>query len=197
MRFILLIIGVLLNLPASGQPNDFTNRKSEMETCTEKVYSAKEFRRIADSLQVSISELSDYPVIFPVKSPYISSGYGKRKHPVYKVQKFHTGIDFAEVKDTPVYAAGNGIVIRKGYDRGYGVFIEIKHTGGFHSFYAHLGKALVDIGDSVKMGKHIAYVGNTGVSTGSHLHYEIRKGNYFLNPIGWCCCLLYLIKGRR
>ncbi|KAA6299920.1 MAG: Murein DD-endopeptidase MepM [Candidatus Ordinivivax streblomastigis] len=96
-----------------------------------------------------------------------------------------------------MYATGNGIVIRKGYNSGYGNFIEIKHAGGFSSFYAHLSKTLVNIGDSVSIAQQIACVGNTGLSTGSHLHYEVKKGNRFLNPRGWCCCLLEIIsKGR-
>ncbi|GHT37418.1 hypothetical protein AGMMS49574_30080 [Bacteroidia bacterium] len=158
-----------------------------------KIYSVKEFQRIAGSLQMSVYELSRYPVIFPVKEPHISSGFGKRKHPVYKTQKFHTGIDFAEVRGAPVYATGSGVVIRKGYDSGYGFFIEIRHAGGFRSFYAHLSKTLVNTGDSVRIGKHIACVGNSGLTTGYHLHYEIRKGNRFLNPIEWCCCLLKVL----
>lgn len=193
MKYILLFFAALLYLPVHGQPN----RKQEVKRLTETIYSANEFRRIADSLQLSIIELSDYPVIFPVKEPYISSGFGKRKHPIYRTQKYHTGIDFAEAWGTPVYAAGNGVVIRKGYDSGYGNYIEIKHAGGFHSLYAHLSKALVNTGDSVRMGKHIACVGNSGLTTGNHLHYEIRKSNRFLNPVGWCCCLLEMYSIQR
>ncbi len=160
------------------------------------IYSASEFRQIADSLQMSVAELSCYPVISPVMNPSVSSGFGNRKHPIYKRQKFHTGIDFAEAKGTPVYATGCGVVIRKGYNSGYGNFIEIQHAGGFRSFYAHLNKILVNTGDSVFMGKYIACVGNSGIVTGSHLHYEIRKGNRFLNPVEWCCCLLEVLKSE-
>jgi murein DD-endopeptidase MepM/ murein hydrolase activator NlpD len=179
----------LLHLPVWGQPD----RKPEIEKLTKKIYSAKDFRRVADSWQLSVNELSRYPVISPVRNPTISSGFGMRRHPIYKTRKFHTGIDFAEVRGAPVYAAGNGVVIRKGYDSGYGFFIEIQHSGGFRSFYAHLSKTLVNAGDSVGMGKHIACVGNSGLTTGYHLHYEIRKGNRFLNPIGWYCCLLEVL----
>jgi murein DD-endopeptidase MepM/ murein hydrolase activator NlpD len=162
----------------------------------EKVYSVKEFRRLADSMQLSVSELSDYLVISPIKQPVISSGFGMRYHPVYRVWRFHTGIDFAKVKGTPVYATGNGIVIHKGYNPGYGNFIEIEHVGGFRSFYVHLSKTLVNTSDLVRMGKYIACVGNSGLVTGSHLHYEIRKGNYFLNPTGWYCCLFEMTKAN-
>ena len=156
----------------------------------EKVYSVKEFRRLADSMQLSVSELSGYPAISPVKQPVISSDFGMRYHPVYRVWRFHTGIDMPKAKGTPVYATDSGVVIRKGYNPGYGNFIEIEHAGGFRSFYAHLSKTMVNTGDSVKMGKYIACVGNSGLVTGSHLHYEIRKGNRFLNPTEWCYLLV-------
>ncbi len=156
----------------------------------EPVYSVKEFWRIADSIQMTIEELTDYPVIFPIKNPQrISSGFGMRYHPVYKKRKFHTGIDISGTKGTPVYATGNGVVVRKGYCSGYGNYIEIEHAGDFRSFYAHLSKTLVNKGDTVNIATQIACVGNTGVSTGSHLHYEVRKEKRFLNPIGWCGCL--------
>lgn len=187
----------LLHLPVSGQPGDSLNRKSEIEKCTEQVYFVSEFQRIADSLQMSTSELCDYPVIFPIKKPErISSGFGMRKHPIYRVWKFHTGIDISGNKGTPVYATGNGVVVRKGYNPGYGNFIEIEHAGGFRSFYAHLSKTLVNTEDSVRIGKHIACVGNSGLTTGYHLHYEIRKGNRFLNPINWCYCLSEIVKNK-
>lgn len=194
MKYILFFFVTLLYLPVCGQTSNFQNRKSEIEKLAGKVYLAKDFQRIADSLQMSVAELSDYPVIFPVQSPYVSSGFGKRRHPVHKTQKFHTGIDFAQAKGVPVYATGNGTVVRTGYGSGYGHYVEIRHAGGFRSFYAHLSKTLVNAGDSVKMGKHIACVGNSGLATGYHLHYEIRKGNRFLNPVGWCRCLLEVLK---
>lgn len=188
-----MVFIVLLHLPVSGQ----LNRKSEIETLMRNVYSVSDFLRIADSIQMSVSELSDYPIIFPIKKPVVSSGFGWRKHPIYKVRKFHKGIDIAKTKGTPVYAAGNGVVVRKGYNSGYGNFIEIEHSGGFRSFYAYLSKAMVNIGDSVSITQQIACVGNTGVTTGSHLHYEVRKGNHFLNPIEWCYCLLQIISKEK
>jgi len=178
---------VLLHLSASGQTGDSLNRRPEIEKWMEQVYSVKEFQRIADSLQMSIDELSDYPVIFPIKKPErIPSGFGMRYHPIYRVRKFHTGIDISRTKGTPVCATGNGVVVQKGYCSGYGNYIEIEHAGGFRSFYAHLSKTMIGVGDSVEITEQIAYVGSTGIATGSHLHYEIRKGNRYLNPIGWC-----------
>lgn len=194
MKYILMFCIALFHLSASGQPGDSLNRKVEIEKCMEQVYSITEFQQVADSLKLSTSELCDYPVIFPIRKPErISSGFGMRYHPIYRVRKFHTGIDISGTKDTPVYTTGNGIVTRKGFCSGYGNFIEIEHAGGFRSFYAHLSKTMVGVGDLVSIATQIAYIGNTGVATGNHLHYEVRKGNRYLNPTGWCY-LLFVMK---
>lgn len=190
MKYIIILLIALLHLPAWGQQSDFPNRKSQIEQCMKPIYSITTFWQIADSLQMTIAELSDYPVIFPIKNPQrISSGFGMRKHPYYKRWRFHTGIDIPQPKGTPVYSTGNGIVVARGYDSGYGYFIEIQHAGGFRSFYAHLSRILVNVEDRVSITQQIACVGSTGVTTGSHLHYEIRKGRRYLNPIGWCYLL--------
>lgn len=190
MKYIITLFIILAYLPVWGQPN----RKTEIEKCAQQVYSIKEFQRISDSIQMTISDLSDYPVIFPIKKPLrISSGFGMRYHPVYKRRKFHTGIDIPKAINTPVYATGNGVVVRKGYSSGYGYYIEIEHAGGFRSFYAHLSKTMVNIGDPVSIAMQIACVGNSGVSTGPHLHYEVRKGKRYLNPIEWCGCLFSIM----
>ncbi|WP_280747401.1 M23 family metallopeptidase [Parabacteroides sp. PF5-9] len=197
MKYILIFFITLSYLPASGQPGDSLNRKPEIGKCMEQAHSVSEFQRVADSLQMSIDELCDYPVIFPIKkSQRISSGFGMRYHPIYRVRKFHTGIDISSTKGIPVYATGNGMVIRKGYCSGYGNFVEIQHAGGFRSFYAHLSRTMVNVGDSVEIARQIACVGNTGISTGSHLHYEVRKGKRYLNPTGWCYCLFEILKNK-
>lgn len=185
----------LLHLSVSAQQSNSSNRKSLIEKCLNPIYSVTEFWQIADSLQLTTDELSDYPVIFPIKKvQHISSGFGMRKHPCYKRQKFHTGIDIPQVKGTSVYATGNGIVIGRGYDVGYGYFIEIQHSGGFRSFYAHLSRILVNVGERVNIIQQIACVGNSGIVTGSHLHYEVRKGKRYLNPKRWCDCLFGMKK---
>lgn len=196
MKYIVLFFAVLLYAPVFGQPIDSINRKAETEQLTETVYSVTEFQRIADSLQLSVAELSCYPVISPIRNATILTGFGMRRHSVYKVRKFHTGIDMPKAKGTPVYATGSGIVPFAGYNPGYGNFIEIEHADGFRLFYAHLSKTLVNMGDLVSMGKYIACVGNSGLTTGYHLHYEIRKGNRFLNPLEWCWCLLEMLKSQ-
>lgn len=187
MKYITFLFIALLHLSVSAQQSNSSNRKLQIEKCTKPIYSITEFGYIADSLQMTIDELSNYPVIFPIKKvQHISSGFGMRKHPYYKKRRFHTGIDIPKAEGTPVYATGDGIVTAKGYDSGYGYFIEIQHAGDFRSFYAHLSKILVNVGELVSITQQIACVGSTGIATGSHLHYEVRKGNRHLNPIGWC-----------
>ncbi|MBD8347793.1 M23 family metallopeptidase [Dysgonomonas sp. HGC4] len=194
MKYITILFIALLHLSVSGQPSDSPIRKSQIEKCTKPVYSITEFWQIADSLQLTIGELCDYPVIFPIKKPqHISSGFGMRKHPIYRDLNFHTGIDIPQPKGVPVYATGNGMVIGKGYDSGYGNYIEILHAGGFRSFYAHLSRIWVNTSDRVSITQQVACVGDTGVATGNHLHYEIRKGTRYLNPIGWCNCLFEVL----
>lgn len=184
----------LFHLPAWGQQSNSQRRKSQIEECMKPIYSITEFWQIADSLQMTIDELSDYPVIFPIKKvQHISSGFGMRKHPYYKRRKFHTGIDIPKAKGTPVYATGNGIVTATGYDSGYGYFIEIQHAGGFRSFYAHLNRILVNVVERVNITQQIACVGNSGIATGSHLHYEVRKSKRYLSPIGWCYSLFEIL----
>ncbi len=194
MKYLITFLVALLGLPVWGQTVSSLHRQAEIDLCMLEVYSARDFLLIAASMQMSVEELSDYPVIFPIKKSVISSGFGMRRHPVYKIRKFHRGIDIPKAKGTPVYATGNGIVTRKGHSSGYGYFIEIEHSGGFRSFYAHLSRTLVNVGDSVSITQQIGCVGNTGVVTGSHLHYEVRKGKRWLNPKEWCYCLLELLQ---
>lgn len=194
MRYLTTLFIALLYLPLLGQERNLSNRKSQIEAYTKPIYTVIAFKQIADSLHLTIDELSDYPVIFPIKrTQRISSDFGMRKHPISKKRKFHAGIDIPQAKGTFVYATGNGVVVRKGYNKGYGNYIEIQHAGDFRSFYAHLSKTLVKVGDVVSIAQQIACVGSTGVATGNHLHYEVRKGKRYLNPREWCYLFLSLI----
>ncbi|WP_073602354.1 M23 family metallopeptidase [Vibrio aerogenes] len=127
--------------------------------------------------------LNQIPNGAPVRNARISSGYGKRVHPVTGKIKFHRGQDFAVNIGTPVYAPADGVVevIRPG-NRGSGNFIRLQHAYGFSSSYSHLQKFHVKTGDFVQKGDLIAYSGNSGLSSGPHLHYEVRFVGRPLNP---------------
>ncbi|KXG77296.1 Murein DD-endopeptidase MepM [Fervidicola ferrireducens] len=115
----------------------------------------------------------------------ITSDYGWRVHPVYKSRRFHTGIDIGAPMGANVVAADDGEVIYAGYYGGYGNTIIVDHGGGISTLYAHLSKILVGEGQSVKRGERIGLVGSTGISTGPHLHFEVRKDGQHVSPWNW------------
>lgn len=126
------------------------------------------------------------PAIWPIdrtKLKNVSSLYGMRVHPRYGYWKMHEGIDLSAPKGTPVYATGNAVVTRSSWQPGYGQLIELNHGFGYKTRYGHLSKRYVSPGDSVTRGQVIGEVGNTGVSSGSHLHYEVRFRDKTVNPI--------------
>lgn len=126
------------------------------------------------------------PAIWPIdrtKLKYVSSLYGMRMHPKYGYWRMHEGIDLSAPKGTPVYATGNGVVVGSGWRPGYGEIIELNHGFGYKTRYGHLSKRYVQAGDSVTRGQVIGEVGNTGVSSGAHLHYEVRFRDNTVNPI--------------
>lgn len=129
--------------------------------------------------------LASIPAITPVKKGdfWMASGYKMRMHPILKINKFHKGMDFSASTGTPVYASGNGQVIRAQRSSTFGQVIYIDHGYGYQTIYAHLSKMVVRRGASVKRGDLIGYVGSTGLSVSPHLHYEVHKNGRPLNPI--------------
>jgi len=131
--------------------------------------------------------LSSIPAIMPVSNEDLTrtaSGYGWRIHPIYKIKKFHEGMDFTASTGTEVYATGEGVVetVKQSY-RGYGKRVVIDHGFGYKTRYAHLADFNVRKGQKVKRGDVIGYVGNSGLSTAPHLHYEVEKGGEKINPV--------------
>ena len=129
------------------------------------------------------------PAIQPVLNEnlnLLASGYGMRLHPILKVRKMHTGVDFTAPKGTPIYATGDGVVITvKTVFGGYGKYVEIDHGFGFVTRYAHMNDFKVKKGHKVKRGDLIGSVGNTGSSTAPHIHYEVLKDGKHVNPVNY------------
>ncbi len=121
----------------------------------------------------------------PINGARLSSKYGNRRHPVLGYTKMHRGIDFAAPKGTPIFAAGDGIVEKAGWNGSYGRYIRIRHTGTYKTAYAHLSgiNKKIKVGNRVSQGKIIGYVGSSGRSTGPHLHYEVLLNNRQINPM--------------
>lgn len=128
-----------------------------------------------------VHKLRHTPRGWPV-SGLVTSGYGWRIHPIDNVMRFHDGIDIAVPVGTPVRATADGVVISAGTRSGYGLAVLIDHGYGIQTLYAHNSKLAVKPGAVVVRGQVIAYSGNTGVSTGPHLHYEVRVGGRSVNP---------------
>lgn len=120
----------------------------------------------------------------PIDGARMSSGYGKRRHPVLGYTRMHRGVDFAAPSGTPIYAAGSGVVDYAGRKGGYGIYVRVRHNSEYQTAYAHMRNLAKGIhrGKRVDQGDVIGYVGTTGVSTGPHLHYEILLRGAQVNP---------------
>lgn len=141
-----------------------------------------------DVFSMDAIQKENKPMIKPIKESqikFISSGYGKRVHPITHKVKMHYGVDFVAEQGTPVIATANGRVIEKTFKeqgKGYGRYIAIQHDNVYVSVYTQLSGFNVEVGDVVKKGDVIGYVGSSGISTGPHLHYEVHKNGERVNP---------------
>ncbi|MEG1617736.1 MAG: M23 family metallopeptidase [Bacteroidales bacterium] len=133
-------------------------------------------------------KLRRIPAIQPVSNKDLrrtASGYGWRIDPIYKTRKLHEGMDFSAPIGTSVFATGDGVVLKSGWQQGYGYTVEIDHGFGYKTVYAHLNKIKSRQGAKVSRGDLIGEVGNTGKSTGPHLHYEVRLKGKPMNPMNY------------
>jgi murein DD-endopeptidase MepM/ murein hydrolase activator NlpD len=125
------------------------------------------------------------PSIIPIPRKYkpeLRSGYGHRIEPIYKTKKMHKGVDFVAPKGSSIVSTANGTVEEVGNNEGYGIHVKIKHGKTYETFYAHMSKALVKKGETLKQGDEIGIIGTTGRSTGIHLHYEVLENGENVDP---------------
>jgi len=152
------------------------------------VVQSKSLDEIAKLAKQKEKLLTAIPAIQPVKNENLkrmASGYGIRMHPILKYRKMHNGMDFSAKKGTDVFATGDAVVKKASRGTGSGNLIILDHGFGYETYYAHLSKFEVRKGDKVKRGEVIGKVGNTGLSTGAHLHYEVHKNGKVINPINF------------
>ena len=124
------------------------------------------------------------PYTVPVRKAHrFTSGFGTRRDPVTGGRRAHNGIDLAGPRGTPIVSTAEGVVVFAGRQSGYGNMIKIRHEFGYETMYAHLNKIHVKVGEHIARGDHIGDMGNTGRSTGVHLHYEVRQGGKPVNPM--------------
>lgn len=146
---------------------------------------AKSYDEIVEQTKTNEIRMEHIPAIQPVMNKdlkRVASGYGMRIDPVYHVRRFHQGMDFTAPTGTEVFATGNAKVEFAGWKQGYGNTVILDHGYGYKTLYAHLYKTLVRKGQKVRRSDVIALVGNTGKSTGPHLHYEVRLNGKAIDP---------------
>jgi len=166
------------------------NTTKKLDQISKQLYiQSKSFDEIIELAKHKSEMLAAIPAIQPVSNKNLSrmaSGFGPRIDPIYKTKKFHAGMDFSAKTGTPIYATGNGKVIRVRKSRkGYGNHVKIDHGYGYVTLYAHMQKYIVKKGQKVKRGEVIGYVGNTGKSVAPHLHYEVHKNGKKVNPVNF------------
>jgi murein DD-endopeptidase MepM/ murein hydrolase activator NlpD len=163
---------------------------SRLDKIRKKVYlQSKSFDDLISLARNKEDMLRSVPAIIPISGKdltRVASGFGLRIHPIYKIIKFHSGMDFTAPAGTDVYASGNGIVaVVQSSQRGLGKNIVIDHGFGYSSIYAHLSNFNVRVGQKVQRGDVIGYVGNTGTSIANHLHYEIKLNGANVDPVNY------------
>jgi murein DD-endopeptidase MepM/ murein hydrolase activator NlpD len=141
------------------------------------------FNLLEDLIMNSDLQKDVHPSNYPVKSSYISSKYGERTDPFTGLKAFHKGIDLPGKTGSKVMAAGSGVVIYSGEQRGYGKLVKIDHGNDTVTLYAHNNKLMVEVGDYVAKGQQIAAVGSTGRSRAPHLHFEVRLAGKAVDPL--------------
>jgi murein DD-endopeptidase MepM/ murein hydrolase activator NlpD len=162
----------------------------KMDQLNKQLYvQSKSFDELSKLASKKTEFLAAIPAIQPMSNKDLrkmASGFGYRLHPIYKTYKMHTGIDFTAPTGTPIYATGNGRVVTPDDGMsGYGNFVVIDHGFGYKTLYGHMYRTKVRPGQHVNRGQLIGYVGNTGLSSGPHLHYEVMKNGRKINPINY------------
>jgi len=167
---------------STGTNNDFNITLTKLEHLGSKIdFNYSTHKDLLDQVKLKESLFRNTPSIYPTYGR-ISDGYGWRTHPVSRKRSFHRGLDFGNKTGTPIYATADGVVKSVEKKKLMGNYIVLSHKFGYQTGYGHLHKALVKNGDQVKRGQIIAVMGNSGRSTGSHLHYEVLRYNKYRNP---------------
>ncbi|MDP4114962.1 MAG: M23 family metallopeptidase [Bacteroidota bacterium] len=148
-------------------------------------FEKNQYSLIINKFNNNKKEFDNIPAIRPIEGNYMTSGFGIRYHPILHMNKMHEGIDINAAVGTTVMASGNGTVVFTGVKGGYGNVIEIDHGYGYHTVYGHLSEILVSVGQKVKRREEIGKSGNTGMSTGPHLHYEVSYNGEKIDPLNF------------
>jgi murein DD-endopeptidase MepM/ murein hydrolase activator NlpD len=159
---------------------------SLLDEVTRKItFEKHQYFEISNKLESNKKLFAAIPAIKPCVGDLSVHGFGMRIHPILRVRRMHEGIDIITDTGTPVYAAGNGVIAFVGRNKGYGLEVEIDHGFGYRTVYAHLSGTKVKVGQKVNRGDQVAKTGNTGLSSGPHLHYEVHHNGVKQNPLDY------------
>lgn len=162
------------------------NTTRKLDILSKQVFvQAKSYDDVAKMALNKEKMIASMPSIMPVSNNDLkrtASGWGIRIHPIYKIPRFHYGMDFTAITGTDVFATGIGVIKSATRESGYGNSIVIDHGFGYETSYSHLSKINVQVGQKVNRGDIIGFVGSTGTSTAPHLHYEVSKNGTKVNP---------------
>jgi murein DD-endopeptidase MepM/ murein hydrolase activator NlpD len=178
----------VVNAFLNGEAADILSRaQATIDKLTREVkLQQTSYEQISRKMEYNKTFFAHLPAIKPMAGGYSVNGFGMRLHPVIRVYRMHTGVDIINDVGTNIYAAVDGVVRFAGRTQGgYGIVVEIDHDYGYSSLYAHLSQVSVRPGQSVKRGQLIAKSGRTGLVSGPHLHYEVRRGGTRLNPVDY------------
>jgi hypothetical protein len=178
------------DLEGFGSSERVIETKKRLDQLTRQlVVQSKSLDEVASLVLLKQDMLASIPSIQPVANEDLTQtagGFGWRIHPIHKINKFHAGMDFTAKTGTPIHATGDGKVVFAEYaTNGYGMHVIVDHGYDYQTLYAHLSKLEVRRGQQVKRGDIIGLVGNTGLSAGPHLHYEVHKGGEAVDPVNF------------
>ncbi len=169
--------------PAMNTGGPYTPLRSNVETLKLQGDTiAEQLLEVEKAMTFQEQKLSSTPTIAPVIG-VMTDGFGNRRDPFTGKRAYHHGLDLSARRGTPIVAPADGVVVFAGRNGGMGRMIRVSHGFGYLTVYGHLDKILVEPGQDVRRGEEIGHVGNTGRSTGSHLHYEVLKDGKYVNPL--------------
>jgi len=175
--FILLLAGIFANYHPPLSAGGIKTTELELVPRNEGGQSQEN-----EKMARNTDKLANTPSIWPT-SGTVSSGFGWRNPPLEGASELHQGIDIANNIGTPVVATADGTIVKSGWSGGYGNIVQIDHGNGIETIYGHNSQIVVSVGQSVKKGQLISYIGSTGTSTGPHVHYEVREKGSAVDPL--------------
>ncbi|NWF88045.1 MAG: M23 family metallopeptidase [Ignavibacteriaceae bacterium] len=182
-EFSLGIGGKEFEIKSSLHSADLDNLTNLVEKLSLKLkFEKNQHEIISEKLKNNKLLYKSIPALKPCSGEIGERGFGMREHPILGINRMHEGIDIITDTGTKVYAPGSGVISSVGFRGGYGLTVEVEHAAGYKTIYAHLSKILVSEGQEISRGKLIALTGNSGLSTGPHLHYEVHHEGIKLDP---------------